>query len=183
MSSKILSIALSLILLLIAVFSVGCRNNSKQKNLNNNNPEPNASLTLTNLDSTSIKRCIEQTDRIDTIFSTTECAETISYLNNAGITVVRKSIQHCMADTRMKWRVDSYFNDDSSSLDIFYDGAGNIVEVVRRSLPIVAKDKDSLRAEQEGQNIITIGTAMNDKDGAIIIADDKEVFYIDELGS
>jgi len=116
----------------VIAFSIGCKNNSKRHASDNNKPELSTFLMITKSDSALIKKCNEGITRVDTLFSATRCTETINYFNSTGIVVLRKSIQHCMADTRMKWKVDSYFNvEGSSSLHIFYDGVGNVVEIIR----------------------------------------------------
>jgi hypothetical protein len=111
---------------------IACLNCNTNKQTNKNEQSQSAANSITKEDSKIIEQLESEIFKSDSSLSETKCAETISFYDNNDFLVLRKSIQHCMSDTRMTWRTDVYYDKNMVVvLKIYYDGLGKIKEVTR----------------------------------------------------
>jgi len=108
-----------------------CGDNDQKNKRNTNKSDLESSIKLDGKDLNIVYYCLQKAIKSDTTFSETKCAENIKFYDEKGLVILRKNLQHCLADLRWTWRWDIYYNQkEEIILKIVYDGLDNILEVV-----------------------------------------------------
>lgn len=119
---------------ILFTFLISCTNNDKKiSTLQKDQSETGFGMAKLSLkDSIKIHKIASSIIRIDTLFSETRCAEQLQGFNKPGEMLYDKIIQHCIADRRMVWVIESYYERETGlKIELKFDGDGKLLEILK----------------------------------------------------